>query len=175
MCIRDRDDQVVGSDLVIARNTLRIPDTSVDPTVKNFHWGDLVRGMFEAYDRGGTVVVLPDAQGNVTEGPGFNVFALIGDTLVSPSTGVLEGVTRRTVLDLAEDLGIEARLGEISTDELRSAAEVFITSTAGGVMPVVTVDGAAVGDGNPGSVTMRIRQAYWDAHSDARWTTPVSY
>ena len=169
------DDQVVGSDLVIARQTTRIPETSVDPTVKNFHWGDLVRGMFEAYERGGTVVVLPDAEGNVTEGPGFNVFAVVGGELVSPDSGVLEGVTRRTVLDLAADRHLPARLGSLSVEQLRSAEEVFMTSTAGGVMPVATVDGSPIGDGRPGPVTMELRTAYWDAHSDPRWATPVSY
>lgn len=169
------DDQVTGSDLVIARQTVRIPESSVDPTVKNFHWGDMVRGMFEAYERGGTVVVLPDAEGNVTEGPGFNVFAVVGGELISPSSGVLEGVTRRTVLDLADDLGVVAALGVLPADTLRGADEVFLTSTAGGVMPVVTVDGVEVGDGRPGELTMRFRQAYWDAHSDPRWATPISY
>jgi branched-chain amino acid aminotransferase len=131
--------------------------------------------MFEAYDRGGTVVVLPDADGNVTEGPGFNVFALVDGVLVTPATGVLEGVTRRTVLDLADDLGITARLDVLPADDLRRADEVFMSSTAGGVMPVVTVDGNDIGDGRPGELTMRLRQAYWDAHDDPRWATPVAY
>ncbi|MDG2111969.1 MAG: aminotransferase class IV [Actinomycetota bacterium] len=169
------DDQVVGSDLVIARQTVRIPETSVDPTVKNFHWGDMVRGMFEAYERGGTVVALPDSEGNVTEGPGFNVFALVDGELVSPSSGVLEGVTRRTVLDLADDMGVSARLGVLPAETLGAADEVFLTSTDGGVMPVVTVDGTPVGDGRPGELTLRLRQAYWDAHADPRWATPISY
>ena len=169
------DDQLVGSDLVIARNTRRIPEESVDPTVKNFHWGDLVRGMFEAYERGGTVVVLPDAQGNITEGPGFNLFAMVDGVLISPDRGVLQGITRQTVLDLAEDAGVPARLDVLTADDLRRADEVFLTSTAGGVMPVSSVDGAACGEGRPGPVTMQLRQAYWDAHTDARWTTPIAY
>ncbi len=169
------DDQLVGSDLVIARQTHRIPPSSVDPTVKNFHWGDLVRGMFEAYEQGGTVVVLPDADGNVTEGPGFNLFAQVGGELHSPDSGVLEGITRQTVLQLAEELGHPARLAPVPIEVLRSADEVFLTSTAGGVMPVVSVDGCPVGDGRPGPVTMDLRRAYWDAHADPRWTTPVVY
>lgn len=169
------DDQLIGSDLVIARQTTRIPETSVDPTVKNFHWGDLVRGMFEAYERGGTVVVLPDLDGNVTEGPGFNVFALVDGELVTPSSGVLQGITRRTVLELADDLGVRANAGTLSPDELRAADEVFLTSTAGGVMPVVSVDGVPCGHGRPGELTLRLREAYWAAHSDPRWTSPVQY
>lgn len=171
--IVDPDDQVVGSHLVVARNTQRIPESSVDPTVKNFHWGDLVRGMYEAYERGGTVVVLPDADGHLTEGPGFNLFAMFDGRLVTPDRGVLEGITRRTVLELAAERGLDARLGVIAADSLAGAEEVFLTSTAGGVMPVVTVDGHDIGDGAPGPVTMQLRDAYWDAHGDPRWATPV--
>ena len=55
----------------------RIPPASVDPRVKNYHWLDFVMGLFEAYERGGDTVVLVDAEGHVTEGPGFNVFAVL--------------------------------------------------------------------------------------------------
>ena len=167
--------QLVGTHMVVAGQTLRIPSSSVDPTVKNFHWGDLSRSLFEAYERGAVTAVLPDAEGNITEGPGFNVFALCDGVLVSPDSGVLEGITRRTVFELAADLGVEARLGRISVDEFRSAEEVFMTSTAGGVMPVATIDGQPVGNGAAGALTLKLRKAYWDAHSDPRWATPIDY
>jgi branched-chain amino acid aminotransferase len=166
---------LVGTHLVVSQTTQRIPANSVDPTVKNFHWGDLSRGLFEAYERGAVTAVLPDADGNITEGPGFNVFALVDGTFVSPASGVLEGITRRTVLELAAGLGIPARLGTLAADELRNADEVFLTSTAGGVMPVATVDGRAVGPGEPGPLTMQLHHAYWAAHSDPRYVVPVPY
>lgn len=164
--------QSLGSELVIARTTRRIPADSVDPTVKNFHWGDFVRGQLEV-DRPGVAVVLPDADGCITEGPGYNVFALVDGEFITPDRGVLEGVTRRAVLDVAAEAGIAARLGVLHADELRAAEEVFLTSTAGGVMPIVAVDGRVLGDGTPGPLTRRLRQAYWDAHDDPRWATPV--
>jgi branched-chain amino acid aminotransferase len=58
---------------------------------------------------------------------------------------------------------------------VREADEVFVTSTAGGIMPVTKVDGAPVGDGTPGSVTLRLRDAYWELHRDPRFVTPVRY
>lgn len=167
--------QSQGTHLVLAEQTTRIPDTSVDPTVKNFHWGDLSRGMFEAFDRGGATVVLPDAEGNITEGPGFNLFAMVDGEFVTPDRGVLEGVTRRTVLELAAEQGIPARLGTISAEQLRAATEVFLTSTAGGVMPVSTLNGSPIGGGTPGPLTMQLHHAYWDAHADPRFTTPIDY
>ena len=104
--ISEPDQQTVGTDLVIARDTIRIPTASVDPTVKNFHWGDLTRGMFESFDRGAMTAVLLDGKGNVTEGPGFNIFAVLDGTLSTPSRGVLEGITRQTVLEIAQEFGI---------------------------------------------------------------------
>lgn len=169
------EDQEVGTHLVIAEKTIRIPPNAIDPTVKNFHWGDLTRAVYEAYDRGGYTVVLPDAEGNITEGPGFNVFVYYEGTLLTPESGVLEGITRRTVLDLADELGIPARLGTFGANVLKEADEVFITSTAGGVMPVTKVNGKPVGMGTPGKVTTLIRRRYWEAHDEDRWTTPVDY
>jgi branched-chain amino acid aminotransferase len=167
--------QEEGLHLVVARGTQRIPTGSVDPTVKNFHWGDLVRGWFEAFDRDAQNAVLPDGDGNVTEGPGFNLFVVTGRVLRTPDSGVLEGITRRTVIELAGDAGYEVRVEPVPVADLAGADELFITSTAGGVMPVTRFEGAAVGDGRPGPVTLELRDAYWAAHDDPRYTTPVSY
>jgi branched-chain amino acid aminotransferase len=167
--------QAIGTDLVIARQARRIPPESVDPTVKNFHWGDFVRGQLEVIDRANVQVVLPDADGRITEGPGFNVFALVDGEWITPDRGVLEGVSRRAVLDVAADRGVPARLGVLTVDDMHRADEAFLTSTAGGVMPVVSIDGRVLGDGTPGPQTTLLRQAYWDAHDDPRWATPIKY
>jgi branched-chain amino acid aminotransferase len=119
--------------------------------------------------------VLVDADGNITEGPGFNLFAYHDGTLLTPAHGVLEGITRRTVLDLAEEQGIAAKLETFDADVLRTADEIFLTSTAGGVMPVTVLDDQQVGDGQPGTLTMLLGQRYWEAHDEDRWTTPVDY
>jgi len=167
--------QAAGIHLVIAEKTIRIPTESVDPTIKNFHWGDLVRGIYEAYDRGGFTAVLPDAEGNITEGPGFNIFVYYGNKLLTPASGVLEGITRQTVLELAEEQGIPAFQTKFKTEAVENAAEVFITSTAGGVMPVTTVNGKVVGDGRPGKITTLIQKRYWEAHEEEPWATAVEY
>ena len=167
-------DQDLGTHLVVCRETIRIPDQAVDPKVKNFHWGDMVRGLFEAYERGGRTAVLADADGHVAEGPGFNLFAYCNEVLLTPSSGVLEGITRRTVLELAAELGIAARPDIVDIAALRAATEIFLTSTAGGIMPVTTLDGQKVGSGRPGPVTERLRRRYWEVHDDERWTTPVA-
>jgi len=163
-----------GINIVIAE-TRRIPVESVDPTVKNYHWLDLVAGMFEAYDRGGENVVLTDMAGNITEGPGFNIFAVKGGRAATAGRGVLQGITRQTAIELCEELQIPVDIGTVTADALRGADEIFLTSTAGGIMPVTRVDGVAVGDGRPGPITGRLDEIYWAKHDDPAWTTPVDY
>jgi branched-chain amino acid aminotransferase len=143
--------------------------------VKNFHWGDLVRGLFEAYDRDAWLPILTDGQGLVAEGPGFNVFAVVGRQLLTPQDGVLEGITRKTIIELAEEAGLDVAVGDVPVHELYRADELFFTSTAGGVMPVTTLDGTSVGGGTPGPVTTDLRKRYWELHRDPRYATPVDY
>jgi branched-chain amino acid aminotransferase len=151
----------------------RIPADSVDPTIKNYHWLDLVGGLFEAYDSNQETAVLTDGRGNVVEGPGFNLFAVINGVLVTPSHGVLEGITRRTVLDIALSLQLEVEQRDVPVSELLHADEVFVTSTAGGVIAVGWINGEAVGLGGIGRVTADISKKYWETHEDSRYSLAV--
>jgi branched-chain amino acid aminotransferase len=172
--IADPEKQERGLHATIAR-VQRIGPESVDPTVKNYHWLDLELGLYEAYDRGGETVVLVDREDNVVEGPGFNVFAVKDGRIATPSRGVLEGITRKTVIELAAGHEIALEQRAVPANEVRRADEVFLTSTAGGVIPVTRVDGEPIGDGAPGPVTLRLREAYWNLHGDPRFATPVRY
>lgn len=163
-----------GCGIVVAE-TIRIPPDAVDPTIKNFGRLDFVRALFEAYDRNARYAVLLDRDGHVTEGRGWNIFALKDGVLLSPESGVLQGITRQTVLELSEKLNIESRLARLPADDLRAADEVFLTSTAGGIMPVTRIDDTAVGDGTPGPATVRLKEMYWALHDDPAYTTPVRY
>jgi branched-chain amino acid aminotransferase len=151
----------------------RIPPDSIDPTIKNYHWLDLVAGLFEAYDRGAENVVLQDGAGGIAEGPGFNIFAVNAGRIVTPASGVLEGITRRTTLELCAELGVPAEPAPLSLERLTGADEVFISSTAGGIMAVTLIDGRPVGDGQAGPITKRLTALYWQKHEDPEWTTPV--
>ena len=172
--IADPDKQVRGLHAAIAR-VQRIQPESVDPTVKNYHWLDLELGLYEAYERGGETVILVDGDENVLEGPGFNVFVVKDGGVLTPSRGILEGITRKSAIELAAELGIPLETRPVPADEVRAADEVFLTSTAGGVIPITTVDGRPVGTGEPGPVTLRLREAYWRLHQDPRFTLPVPY
>lgn len=160
---------------VAVTDILRIPPGSVDPTVKNYHWLDLVKGLYQAYDRGAETAVLVDGAGNLSEGPGFNIFAVKDGAVVTPDTSVLLGVTRRTVFDICARLGVSCEAGPVPVAALENADEAFITSTAGGVMPVTRVNGAPVGSGAIGPLTQQITSAYWQMHGEDNHRDPVDY
>ena len=172
--IMNEEQRARGIDLTIAE-TRRIPADSVDPTVKNYHWLDLVAGMFESYDRGGENVVLTDMAGNITEGPGFNIFAVRDGQAATADLGVLQGITRQTAIELCAELEVPVEIGTVTASALRGADEIFLTSTAGGIMPVTRIDGEAISDGKPGPITGRLTELYWAKHDDPAWVTPVDY
>jgi branched-chain amino acid aminotransferase len=168
------DVQARGAHLHIA-SVPRIAASSIDPTVKNYHWGDLTRGLFEAHDAGADTAVLLDGEGYVTEGPGFNIFAVKNSEVLTPDRGALEGITRRSVLELCEMLGIAARIAPLRREDLLSADEIFCTTTAGGVMPVSQIDDHIMSGGKPGAVSMRLKEFYWEQHRAGWHQTPVDY
>jgi branched-chain amino acid aminotransferase len=164
-----------GLNLIVS-GVQRIPASSVDPRVKNYHWNDLTMGLLEALDAGGDTVVLTDGAGHVVEGPGFNVFCVDAQgTIVTPAQGMLEGITRRTVLEMAASLGLPLQARALPAGELRGAREVFLSTSGGGVLPVTRVDGRPVGDGAVGPVVRQLVQTYWHWHRDPRYSQPVKY
>jgi branched-chain amino acid aminotransferase len=162
--IADPDKQNTGLHLHIS-NIPRIPPASVDPTVKNYHWLDFQMALLEAYDAGCETVAISDGAGNVVEGPGFNIFAVKDGRMATPATGALEGITRRTMFEIAASLELRCEARPVSAAEMRRADEVIITSTAGGVMPVTRIDGSDVGNGRPGWAFRRLHEAYWALHT----------
>ncbi len=118
-------------------------------------------GLYDAYARGAGSVILRDASGNIAEGPGFNVFVVNDHTIATPSSGVLEGITRGSTIKIARELGVHVEERAISVNEVRAADEVFATSTAGGIMPITMVNSSAVGDGRMGRTTKQLIQVYW--------------
>jgi branched-chain amino acid aminotransferase len=172
--ISSPDQQVTGASLWISDVT-RIPPQSIDPAVKNYHWLDMSMAQLDAYDHGAQLVVLRDLSGAITEGPGFNVFAHVDGRWLTPASGTLQGITRRSVLELASEAGQQAEQGRLSAGDLRRAAEVLVSSTAGGIMPVTVIDGEPVGAGVPGPLTAQLRDRYWRRHEDPLYSTPVRY
>ncbi|WP_211454321.1 aminotransferase class IV [Collimonas antrihumi] len=159
---------------MVLSSVTRIPPESVDPRIKNFHWLDLTMGIFEAYDRQAIVALLHDGHGNVTEGAGFNVFVVKNGVLSSPARGVFEGMTRRTVSELCVLLELPCEFRLVRVLEMLDADEIFLTSTAGGIMPVCLLDGRPVGTGMPGPITALLMSEYWARQEQGWLGTPVT-
>ena len=155
--------QARGAHLIVAK-TPRIPGDSIDPTVKNFHWGDRT-----------PVRVLLDRDGFVTEGPGFNVFAVADGAIVSPDRGALEGITRLSVIELCDELGIPCAVRQLPVAELRDADEIFLATTAGGIMPASRIDGRILGNDRPGPISARLREQFWAKRAEGWHATPIDY
>jgi branched-chain amino acid aminotransferase len=122
---------------------------------------------------GADVSLMLDLDGRVTEGPGFNVFLVKGGVMFSPPEGILMGITRQTVFELAAEHGLPAREAQLTAYDLYAADEVFLTSTAGGIMPLVDIDGRAIGEGRPGPVFQRVHDLYWALRESGRDGTVV--
>jgi branched-chain amino acid aminotransferase len=161
------NEQRRGVNLMIAR-TPRIPSACIDARYKNYHWGDFTQGKFEARAAGADYAVHLSIEGYLTEGAGFNLFFVRNGCLCTPGSNILEGITRRSVLELAEDFSIPTKIGEFQAADLRAADEAFITSTAGGLMPVGKVDDHVLGRGGPGTVFLQLHEAYWQRR-EAGW------
>jgi branched-chain amino acid aminotransferase len=163
-----------GAHLIVAR-TPRIPEASIDPRAKNFHWGDMTAALFEAHERGADQPVLLDGEGHVTEGPGFNVFAVSDGRVVTPDRGVLEGITRLSIFELCAELGLPWEARRLPVAELLEADEIFLATTAGGIMPASRIDRRILGNDRPGPISMRLREHFWAKRRQGWHATPVDY
>jgi branched-subunit amino acid aminotransferase/4-amino-4-deoxychorismate lyase len=134
------EDYRSGVDLGIV-STRRSPANVLDPRVKTTSRHNPILAELEGARRGSLALML-DLDGHLAEGPTFNVFVVLdGEVLTPAAEHVLPGVTRRTVLELAAELGFPAREANVSPERLEDASEVFVTASTWGVLPVRSVDG----------------------------------
>ena len=127
----------------------------------------------EALATGYDEALMLDNQGFVMEGSGENIFLVEEGQLVTPDlTSALDGITRRTVMELAAELGIPVTEKRITRDEVYVADEAFFTGTAAEVTPIREVDGRRIGNGTRGPVTARLQEMYFDQVHGRRETRP---
>ena len=135
---------------VITRKIKRI-----NPGAKSLNYLPAAMALRQAQAQGAVEVLYLDEDDNVLEGTTSNVFAFLQGRLITPERGILSGITRKVVLEIAAGhFQIDCR--DLQRQELLGAQEVFITGTNKGLVPVVDVDGARIGDGRPGTETRRI-------------------
>ena len=124
-----------------------------------------VLARLEAVEKGADEAIMLNSDGNVAEGTGENIFMVRnGKVYTTPlSSGILEGITRDSVMRIAEDLGMAVTEREITRSELFVADEVFMTGTAAEVQPVYSLDTQVIGAGMPGPITLKLQKAFKDA------------
>lgn len=142
---------------------LRVSDASTPPRAKafsNYHNGRLAA--MEARTNGHDWPILLNERHKVAEGPGSCVALVRDGTVVTPSltSGVLDGITRSSVLDLLADLGVPTEVREVDRSELYLADELFFMGTAWEILPIAAIDGLTVGNGRTGPVTARLAKTY---------------
>jgi branched-chain amino acid aminotransferase len=127
----------------------------------------------DAKKRGFDEAVMLNAQGNVAECSGENIFIVKRGTIITPQTSdsILEGITRNSIIDIARDLGYEVIEREVSRIEMLTADEVFMTGTAAEITQVARIDDRPIGDGKPGPVGKQLAAKYADVvrGKDARY------
>ena len=152
---------VEGAHGVIAR-TRSYSSATVDPKVKHHSRLNFVLASLEARDVDPEALpILLDDDGNLTEGIGNNVFLVKDGVLKTPDDrGILQGVSREVVMEIANQLGIPVAVEDLQPYDLYTADEVFFTRTSPRIVPVGRVDGRPVGDEVPGPVTKQLLAAH---------------
>jgi branched-chain amino acid aminotransferase len=148
---------------VIVPSVRRTPPECMSPRAKVHNYINLIQGELEVKARDPEAwAILLDIHGNIAEGLGSNFFIVKDGGLITPREQyVLGGISRETVMDLARDLGIEAKEADIDLFDVYTAEEAFVTSTSFCICPVSSINGATVGDGAiPGPVTNQLLSAY---------------
>lgn len=140
----------------------RNPVEALNPAIKASNLLNNALATREAYAKGAFEAILLNTRDEVAEGAGSNVFIVKAGRLLTPplSCGLLAGITRELVLEIAPAIGVPFEERVLSADDLKNADELFITSTLKELLPMVTLDGVQIGSGAPGPVTKALLKAY---------------
>ena len=133
----------------------RIPSECLDPRIKSLNYLNNIMAKLEAKQAGCLEAVMLNTQGFVAECTADNIFIVKEGRLLTPSVyhGALEGITRQTVMEIAEKIGIKSEETTLAPYDLYTADECFLTGTGAEIVPVVKIDGRVIGSGVPGKVT----------------------
>ncbi len=135
---------------------------AINPRIKSLNYLNNILAKIEGKQAGAEEVLMLNPEGYVVECSGDNIFWIKNGILVTPPVhmGILEGVTRNSVIDLAREAGIRVEERVFTRHDLYIADECFLTGTAAEVIPVVKIDRRAIGDGQPGKITQRLIAAF---------------
>lgn len=146
----------------ITSSMRRIPTSVFSPNIKSLNYLNNVMAKMEATQRGVDEAIFLDLNGNVAEGSAENIFMIKNAIMITPPyIHSLRGITRDTILELAESLGLKKiEVRDFSIFELYTADEVFLTGTAAELAPVIEIDGRKIADGKPGWNTLELQKLF---------------
>jgi len=147
---------------IITSSVPRVAPAALSPRVKSMNYLNNILAKIEAIRSGCPEALMLNHKGDVAECTGDNVFIIRKGVLYTPSldAGVLEGVTRNAVMEVARAAGIEVREVTLTRHDVYVADEFFLTGTAAEVIPVVKIDGREIGDGKPGPITLKLKEQF---------------
>jgi len=142
--------------------TIRNHPAALNPRIKSLNYLNNIMAKMEGVQQGCLEALMLNHKGEVAECTGDNVFVVKGGTLYTPPTdaGILEGITRGVVLDLAREARIPLHEAALTRHDVFTADECFLTGTAAEIIPVVKCDGRVIGVGKPGPITKQLREAF---------------
>jgi branched-chain amino acid aminotransferase len=143
---------------IVTAATQRTQSAALSPRIKSLNYLNNIMAKLEGLQAGCVEALMLNHKGEVAECTGDNIFVVRGMKLLTPppDAGILEGITRNTVMELAHAAGIDCREQTLVRHDLYTADECFLTGTAAEVIPVVEIDGRKIGAGVPGPITARL-------------------
>ena len=140
---------------IITASTIRNHAAALNPRIKSLNYLNNILAKIEGLQAGCVEALMLNAKGEIAECTGDNIFLVKHRRLMTPplDAGILEGITRNAIMELAQDAGIEVVEMALTRHDVYVADEVFLTGSAAEVIPVVKIDSRVIGDGKPGPVT----------------------
>lgn len=158
----------------IVATTRNKPPEGLPPVVKSLNYLTNILARIEANARGADEAIMLDIRGNVSEGSADNIFIVRrGELYTPPVMNNLPGITRATIIELAEGEGYVVREQNFGIADLYIANEVFLTGTAAEIAPIVEIDGRKIDDGKPGPITRHLRQRFYEITGTPETGTPI--
>jgi len=147
---------------IITVSTLRNHPAALNPRIKSLNYLNNILAKIEGLQAGCIEALMLNHKGEVAECTGDNIFLVRGEMLLTPpnDAGILEGITRAAVMELARERGLDVRETPLTKHDVYIADECFLTGTAAEVIPVVKVDSRSIGVGKPGPITLDLKERF---------------
>lgn len=147
---------------VITVPTRRNIHEAISPSIKSLNYLNNILAKIEANNAGFSEAIMLNSDGYVCEATGENIFIVKENKLITPPTwaGILEGITRNQVMEIAKEKGIDCCEDVLTRYDLYNAQECFLTGTAAEIVPIIKIDGRQIGNGKPGHITLQLTEMF---------------